>query len=365
MYCTHCGKTIKENMRFCPYCGMDLITSHTSDENLRNTHTYEEKDEHEEHHNETAHVRQYDLEGMRRKGRFTFAHIYSRISIKNEWIEIVTNVDDDLKQYRFRKSDVAQIKFHRRPIKIGHGIADTLRIILSIIMLPFTYGFSVFAILFFVNIMCCRHMGLVLVNGGKINIAIRQDADAIPFLRELGYPEYDIQKLENRRISDSAWNFREWFLTVAFSVLTAFMISIGIEMYQMDEQPISEKNQEVEDIDDLSPSDPDEDTQTDGETVTIEGIQYLKIPVTNILRYPEQYMGQSVCIEGMALVVGDIVSVWNDELSGTIQVECEEMDGPNLLTGDQLIVYGKVVEVVDEWRDDVAIQTDFMTIEEE
>ena len=93
---------------------------------------------------------------------------------------------------------------------------SAFRIIISIIMLPFTYGFSVFAILFFINIMCCRHMILTLTSGKKISVAIRQDAETIPFLRELGYSEYDIQKLENKRISDSAWNFREWVLTVVF-----------------------------------------------------------------------------------------------------------------------------------------------------
>lgn len=350
MYCRHCGKAIEGNMKFCPYCGSDL--------------TNEEKNEQEkEYHDKTSHVREFDLEGVRRKGRFTFAHIYSKIVIKDEDIEIAINMDDtDLKRYRFRISDVTQIEFHRRPIKIGKGIADALRIIVSIIMLPFTYGFSVFAILFFINIMCCRHMILTLTSGQKISVAIRQDAEAIPFLRELGYPEYDIQKLENKRISDSAWNFREWVMTVALCALTGFMIDIGIEMYQTDEQPISEERQEIEDVDDLYPSDSNEYIQTDEDTVTIEGNQYLKISVTDILRYPGQYMGQSVCIEGMALVIGDVVSIWNDELSGTINVKCEDMDGPNILAGDNLIVYGEIVE--GEWGDDVAIYAHFITIEE-
>lgn len=184
----------------------------------KKTNINEEKNEQEkEYHNKTPHIQEFDLEGIRRKGRFTFAHIYSKIIIKDENIEIVINMDDTgFKQYRFQKSDVTQIEFHRRPIKIGKGIADAFRIIISIIMLLFTYGFSVFAILFFINIMCCRHMILTLTSGKKISVAIRQDAETIPFLRELGYSEYDIQKLENKRISDSAWNFREWVLTVVF-----------------------------------------------------------------------------------------------------------------------------------------------------
>ena len=124
-----------------------------------------------------------------------------------------------------------------------------------------------------------------------------------------------------------------------------------------------EEKPEAAGVDTSSFSEFVEDTQTDEETVAIEGRQYIKVPVSNILRYPEQYMGQLVCVEGMALIVEDLVSIWNDELTGTIGVEYENLDGPKPLNGDQLIVYGEVIE--GDWGDDVAIQTHFITIGEQ
>jgi Predicted amidophosphoribosyltransferases len=262
MFCSCCGREIEADVRFCPYCGTNLTDFHIPD-------SEEKIKEEKEYHDEDINVREYDLEGVRRKGRFTFAHIYSKITVQNEIIEIVTNIDGaDSKQYRFQKSDIEKIKFNRYPVKIGKGIIDALRIMLFIFMVPFTYGCSLAGVLFFINMMCCRNIILTLVNGKRVYIPICQDADSIPFLRELGYPEYNIKKLENKRISDSAWSIRELVMTIASLALAGSIIAVGIEMYQTNKNYLSEEEQKIEDIEDFHISDHDGYLSTENERIS-------------------------------------------------------------------------------------------------
>lgn len=260
MICNCCGKEIKEDVKFCPYCG---------------TNPYIQSNEEKVCCDKDIDVREYDLEGIRRKGRFTFAHIHSKITVHKEIIEIITNIDGaNFKQYKFEKSDIVKIKFNRHPVKIGKGIADVLRIIVFIICLPTTYGCSLAGVLFFINMMCCRHMILTLINGKKVSIPICQDADSIPFLRELGYPEYNIQKLENKRISDSAWSIRELVMTISFAVLTGSIIAVGTEMYQTNKNYLSEEKQKIEDVDNSYVSDSDKHLSTENERISPSPYEY-------------------------------------------------------------------------------------------
>ena len=194
----------------------------------------------------------------------------------------------------------------------------------------------------------------LMVDGEKFGAS----DELIRFMNSYDIPQILVDDIE--RIKEELANNG-----VSFDEITTLKYQSIAEYVEnrLEKASYEEEKQEAGDINDFYPSELDEDIQTEEEIVTIEGGQYIRVPVSDILRYPEQYMGQLVCVEGTAIIVGDLVSIWNDELTGTIGVEYENLDGPRPLNGDYLIVYGEVIE--GDWGEDVAVQTHFITIGEQ
>lgn len=91
-----------------------------------------------------------------------------------------------------------------------------------------------------------------------------------------------------------------------------------------------------------------------------EGPTYIYVSIEDINRYPEQYMGQYVCVEGRASVMVDSVSI-RDSNFQSINLEYESLEGARPLSGDDLMVYGKVIPD-SFWETIPAIEVDKMVI---
>lgn len=88
-------------------------------------------------------------------------------------------------------------------------------------------------------------------------------------------------------------------------------------------------------------------------------LEYISVTTTDINRYPDQYMGQYVQVEGIARIVGPSASMYTNIYDPEVWLEYEHLDGPNPLSGDHIIVYGQVIE---DSLGDMAIQVQKMEI---
>lgn len=105
---------------------------------------------------------------------------------------------------------------------------------------------------------------------------------------------------------------------------------------------------------DINPSSPDMEVAEQAD------LEYISVTTNDINRYPDQYLGQYVQVEGKATVAGPSASIFSDyEQVAFVGLEHENIDGPNPLSGDHIIVYGQVIEDI---FGDMAIQVQKMEI---
>jgi hypothetical protein len=90
-------------------------------------------------------------------------------------------------------------------------------------------GLAIFAVLFFVKITLVKHMQLKLRNGKTVAIPIRQKAESVDFLKEIDYPEGEIEKIAASVKSNGKIAFREWIVSTLMLVLAAITLVLGMQ----------------------------------------------------------------------------------------------------------------------------------------
>lgn len=219
MFCTKCGKELKENWSVCPYCGKQIPKKEAGADIPQESgevteDTYKKSKE-------------YNLLGKRRTGRFSFLDIPSTIKVEGETIQVITK-GKKKEEYQFKKQEITGIDFPTLPFWTG---ADIVRLVVFGLLMLVSYGLSIFAVIYSVKIAMLRHLRLRLGTGQVIKIPICQKADASEFLKELHYPEEEIAKNDAEKVSDKKWASNERNTCMVLAVIAVITMYFGMDMY--------------------------------------------------------------------------------------------------------------------------------------
>lgn len=217
MICTKCGKELNEEWKVCPFCQTEVVSKDSCDT--------EDKDVGSVELDNIA--KKYAFEARRRTGRFGFKRIESEAEINGENVKVKTG-DKKKGEYSFQKSDIAIVSFATIPMI---GAMDIIRFIIFAILIPFTYGLSCFAIALFLKFTLVKNAQVKLVDGRKVQIPIRQKADMVEFLSNVGYSESEVAKLEQSKVSTTRLVLVEWISTLILLLLAAITIPVGLKLY--------------------------------------------------------------------------------------------------------------------------------------
>lgn len=233
MFCIHCGKELDDRWIRCPYCGMEV-------KNLANTRGITgNKNENEEEVKENevykgdvsdeipSSCKEYKLLGARRTGRFSFEYIPTYIQIDRDNVHVITQRNKSIES-QFNKNEIENITLPILPI---WKISDIICLIIFGVLMIFSYGLGIFAILLAVSMLVSRHVKIRLYTGQEIKIPICQKADASDFLRELNYPDEEIEKNNANKISASKWSSRERLRTWALLVIAMAALYFGLSLW--------------------------------------------------------------------------------------------------------------------------------------
>lgn len=233
MFCIHCGKELDDGWIRCPYCGMEVknlantrgITSNKNEnkEEIKETEVYKRNVSDEI----PSSCKEYKLLGARRTGRFSFEYIPTYIQIDRDNVHVTTQKNKSIES-QFNKNEIENITLPILPI---WKISDIIRLIIFGVLMLFSYGLGIFAVLLAVSMLVSRHVKIRLYTGQVIKIPICQKADASDFLRELNYPDEEIEKNNANKISESKWSSRERLRTWVLLVIAMATLYFGMSLW--------------------------------------------------------------------------------------------------------------------------------------
>lgn len=232
--CEKCGKELQDDWVKCPFCG------YTKEEMRAKNDVKKSGD-----------AKRFEFEGFRRTGRFGFKYYKSEIEVNGEELHATIH-KKKIQDVTFMKQQILEIKFPVLPV---FGVWNIICIVLFLLLMPITYGMSIFVVFFLVKITLVKHMQINLQNGDKINIPIRQKAETAEFLREIGWNENFITSVEASAISDRKLRFREWLISGLMFAVASVAVTIGAETYlensKVDDTVNYEQDDEVRSLDEV------------------------------------------------------------------------------------------------------------------
>lgn len=230
MFCRNCGTELMLENKYCSFCGMKVEDIGGKAICKEEQTVAKNQQENEKNYCEDVEGdKVYRLQGVHRDSKLTFKYFPSEITVCGVTIRVKTQIGfSKIREEIFIITDIEEINFKILPIWL---ISDVFRLIVFTALLPLTVGFSIFAIIFTIKMMCCRHLIMTLVDGKKVLIPLRQDSDAIPFLQEIGYPQNKIHVLRSKQITENAWRTRELVVFVILLAIAATAISSGVNIF--------------------------------------------------------------------------------------------------------------------------------------
>lgn len=224
MFCIQCGKELNDAWSRCPYCGAE-IEKRTAENNVNDA--INGMSEAKRPEGESSGRRYYKLQGSRRTGRFSFEYIPTDIQVDSENIRVVTHRNKNIEN-QFKKDQIESVTL---PLSQVWVISDAIRLVLFAILLPFSCGLSIFAVILAISMATTRHIKIKLKNGQAVKIPICQKADASDFLKELNYPDDEIRKNNAKKVSEKQWATREWIKTMILIFVAVFTLYLGLNLY--------------------------------------------------------------------------------------------------------------------------------------
>lgn len=152
----------------------------------------------------------YQVAGSRKVSRFSTVSLTSTLTVDAENVSVITRLSNNkTESASFAKKDIVDVSFEKRNV---YRFSDVVRfVVFPLVFLlgivaalagmpgqaPYgLIGSSLIGILIsYVILSQCRHMIIHLNNGRAVNVPITANADVIPFLEKLNYPEEKMQAL--------------------------------------------------------------------------------------------------------------------------------------------------------------------------
>lgn len=225
--CEKCGKELQDDWVKCPFCG------YTKEEMRAKNDVKKSGD-----------AKRFEFEGFRRTGRFGFKYYKSEIEVNGEELHATIH-KKKIQDVTFMKQQILEIKFPVLPV---FGVWNIICIVLFLLLMPITYGMSIFVVFFLVKITLVKHMQINLQNGDKINIPIRQKAETVDFLRGIDWNENFITGVEESAISDRKLRFREWLISGLMFAIASVAVTIGAETYLENSKVNDTESYEQDDV---------------------------------------------------------------------------------------------------------------------
>lgn len=229
MFCTNCGKELRDEWERCPYCGKEIKDNYFKKKTVLLSSKSKEAEESEKH--------DFNEEGKNQGESHTYEILAVRRGGNYRTREIVTTVDIDNYNIIVNKGKKREKSFHLKDIKSYHfayqpiwWVTDFIRIILFALLMPISYGTTVLAVLLSVYAACSKHLIFVLSDGTKIKIPMRQKADAAEVLEALGCSKEEINACNAKKVSTHAWNIRYLIISMLLFLVTSTVIGVGIEL---------------------------------------------------------------------------------------------------------------------------------------
>ncbi len=285
MFCVNCGNKLEEEWKVCPECGTEVIKQKEEKKieilekrvcekcgnELQNdwvkcpfcgytkeTVSFQQKKE------QNVEVKKFEFEGFRRTGRFGFKYYKSEVEINGAQVHAIIHKKKD-QEVSFSREQIEEIKFPILPIL---RVWDIVCIILFLALMFVSYGMSIFAVFFFIKMTLVKNMQIRLKNNQKINIPIRQKAESVGFLREIGWSETIISKIEISAVSERRIIIQEWIVSGLMLALAAATVTVGMETYlenreindaqTYEQEDVNNSEKELDEIDGTEESVPDE-----------------------------------------------------------------------------------------------------------
>lgn len=260
MFCTNCGKELQDEWIRCPYCGTDVEDDEFQEENdfreesnfqeetvlasepegreelenkesgegeeeLENQESNEEElnpqeSEDEDSENETE-SNIYEFQAVRRRGNYWTKEIETTVEINDDHV----TVNKGKKQEKsFHLKDIKSHHFSYQPI---WWISDFVRIVIFALFMTVSNGMTIFAVLLSIYMACSKHLIVVLADGTKVKIPMRQKADAAEFLEAIGCSKDEIDKCNAKKVSTRTWDIRYLILSMILFAVTFYAVRMG------------------------------------------------------------------------------------------------------------------------------------------
>lgn len=346
MLCNRCGQKISEGSKFCPECGAEIVVFKKKLIESPLPESYPTQDYVEKYtkFQNTAEdfARVYDLEGICRGTNCMTYKISSHIICSDAQVSVTTKVGwRKVKKENFKRRSIKNIYFKYCPVlKISYIIS----ILIFTALLFVTYGFSILGVLVVVKCMHCRHLIISLNNDKKVKIPVKQDADAIPFLYELGWNEKNLKALEIKKKSDLVWTIKENAIFMIMWIIAFAGIAFGVQksINNFDSSTEVFSDGEVKDTFKSSLDEGDDerasyDNIDYNEMIISKESSYLEVTATELARNPQSYNGQRVKVADNFIEIAGVIALSTEVGYMTVEYEGPAYDEAGNTVGQVLI----------------------------